>query len=85
MTKKIMATLVTVYDNGDTVLESPCKLDLMTHQIVRIGNRKVIRSPYRNSQIDDNVKILTKEYIRFRDNTTAPVKLSGKTTCFFHI
>lgn len=85
MKKEIMATLVTIWDNGDTILESPCKLDLMTHQIIHIGNRKVICSPYRNNQIDDNVEILTKEYIRFRDNTTAPVKLSGKTTCFFLI
>jgi hypothetical protein len=67
------ATYVTEWDDGETVLESPCIVNLLTHEITSIGKRKIIRSSYSNSNLDDNVEILDREYIRFSDGTEIDV------------
>lgn len=67
------ATYITKWDDGRTVLESPCIVDLVSHEIIHIGNRRIVQSPYSPSELDDNVEILDEQYIQFKDGTTADV------------
>lgn len=67
------ATYITEWDDGRTVLESPCIVDLLSHEVIHIGNRRIIQSPYSASEIDDNVEILDRQYIHFKDGTISDV------------
>ena len=67
------ATYITEWDDGRTVLESPCIVDLVSHEIIHIGNRRIVKSEYLPSELDDNIEILDKQYIQFKDGTTADV------------
>lgn len=67
------ATYITEWDDGRTVLESPCIVDLVSHEILHIGNRHIVQSEYAPSELDDNIEILDKQYIQFKDGTTADV------------
>lgn len=67
------ATYITEWDDGETILESPCIVDLLSHKIIHIGNRRIIQSPYSESELDDNIEILDKQYIQFKDGTIADV------------
>ena len=69
MKTEVRATYVTEWDDGETVLESPCKVNLITHEIIQMGNRKIIQSPYTNRELDDNIEILDEQYIRFPNGT----------------
>lgn len=60
-------------ENGRTILESPCKVNLITHKILHIGRRKIICSPYPNRVLDDYVEHLDAEYVRFADGTCCNV------------
>lgn len=60
-------------ENGRTILESPCKVNLITHEILHIGRRKIICSPYPNRVLDDYVEHLDAEYVRFADGTCCNV------------
>ena len=73
MKTEVKATYVTEWDDGETVLESPCKVNLIKHEVLHIGRRKIIQSPYTNSQIDDAVESLDEEYVRFSDGTCCNV------------
>lgn len=73
MKTEVRAKYVTEWDDGETVLESPCKVNLITHEVLHIGRRKIIQSPYTNSQIDDCVESLDEEYVRFPDGTCCNV------------
>ena len=61
------------WDDGRTILESPCKVNLITHEILHIGRRKIICSPYPNRVLDDYVEHLDAEYVRFADGTCCNV------------
>ena len=67
------ALYVTEWDDGETVLESPCKVDLTSHEIIHVGKRRIIQSPYTDTELDDNIEILDAQYIQFPDGTTADV------------
>ena len=67
------ATYITEWDDGRTVLESPCIVDLVSHEIIHIGNRRIVKSEYSPSELGDNIEILDKQYIQFKDGTTADV------------
>ena len=73
MKTEVRAKYITEWDGGETVLESPCKVNLVTHEILSIGKRKVIQSPYSNKELDDCVEVLDEEYIRFPDGTCCDV------------
>lgn len=73
MKAEVRATYVTEWDDGETVLESPCKVNVFTHEVLHIGRRKIIQSPYTNSQIDEAVESLDEEYVRFSDGTCSNV------------
>ena len=73
MKVEVKAKYVTEWDDGETVLESPCKVNLITHEILSIGKRKIIQSPYTNRTLDDNVECLDEEYIQFADGTCCDV------------
>lgn len=64
---------ITEWDDGRTVLESPCIVDLVSHEIIHIGNRRIVQSEYTPSELDDNIEILDKQYIQFKDGTKADV------------
>ena len=67
------AKYVTEWDDGETILESPCKVNLITHEILHIGKRKIIQSPYSNRNLDDCVENLDEEYVKFPDGTRCDV------------
>ena len=46
MKAEVRAKYITKWDDGRTILESPCKVNLITHEILHIGRRKIICSPY---------------------------------------
>ena len=56
-----------------TAEPSPCIVDLVSHEIIHIGNRRIVKSEYSPSELDDNIEILDKQYIQFKDRTTADV------------
>lgn len=45
MKAEVRAKYITKWDDGRTILESPCKVNLITHEILHIGRRKIICSP----------------------------------------
>lgn len=49
------AIYITEWDDGRTVLESPCIVDLVSHEIIHIGNRSIVQSEYAPSELDDNI------------------------------
>lgn len=67
------ATYITEWDDGRTVLESPCIVDLISHEIIHIGNRRIVQNEYTPSELDDNIEILDKQYVQFKDGTIADV------------
>lgn len=67
------ATYVTEWDDGETVLESPCEVNLLSHEIISIGQRSIIQSPYTEENVDDFVESLDEEYIRFGNGEIADV------------
>ena len=67
------ALYITEWDDGETVLESPCKVNLITHEIVDVGKRKIIQSPYDNDELDDCIEILDEQYVKFTDGTVSDV------------
>lgn len=73
MKAEVRAKYITEWDDGRTILESPCKVNLITHEILHIGRRKIICSPYPNRVLDDYVKHLDAEYVRFADGTCCNV------------
>ena len=70
---EVRAKYITKWDDGRTILESPCKVNLITHEILHIGRRKIICSPYPNRVLDDYVEHLDAEYVRFADGTCCNV------------
>lgn len=76
------AKYVTEWDEGETVLESSCKVDMLSHEILHIGNRKIIQSPYKNSELDDCVEELWEEYVKFPDGSCADVVDSSEEWSF---
>lgn len=73
MKAEVRAKYITKWDDGRTILESPCKVNLITHKILHIGRRKIICSPYPNRVLDDYVEHLDAEYVRFADGTCCNV------------
>lgn len=73
MKAEVRAKYITKWDDGRTILESPCKVNLITHIILHIGRRKIICSPYPNRVLDDYVEHLDAEYVRFADGTCCNV------------
>ena len=73
MKAEVSAKYITKWDDGRTILESPCKVNLITHEILHIGRRKIICSPYPNRVLDDYVEHLDAEYVRFADGTCCNV------------
>ena len=67
------AKYVTEWDDGETILESSCKVNMLSHEILHIGNRKIVQSPYKNSVLDDCVEILSEEYVKFPDGSCVDV------------
>lgn len=63
MKAEVRAKYITKWDDGRTILESPCKVNLITHEILHIGRRKIICSPYPNRVLDDYVEHLDAEYM----------------------
>lgn len=64
------AIYITEWDDGRTVLESPCIVDLVSHEIIHIGNRRIVQSEYAPSELDDNIEILDKQYIQRKKSTS---------------
>lgn len=62
MKAEVRAKYITKWDDGRTILESPCKVNLITHEILHIGRRKIICSPYPNRVLDDYVEHLMRKY-----------------------
>lgn len=73
MKAEVRAKYITKWDDGRTILESPCKVNLITHKILHIGRRKIICSPYPNRVLDDYAEHLDAEYVRFADGTCCNV------------
>ena len=73
MEKPIKADYVTVWDGGETVIASRCIVDTEEKKITRIFKKRVVDSPYPNSQVDGAVENLDEEYILFDDGTRYPV------------
>lgn len=65
----IDAKYVTIWDDGDTIIESECRLNLITHSIIEIGKREIIKSPYNENIIDDFIDILEEEFIVLSDGS----------------
>lgn len=80
MKAEVRAKYITKWDDGRTILESPCKVNLITHKILHIGRRKIICSPYPNRVLDDYVEHLDAEYVRFADGTCCNV-VDYQSTC----
>lgn len=78
------ATYITEWDDGRTVLESPCIVDLVSHEIIHIGNRRIVQSEYTPSELDDNIEILDKQYIQFQDRAIADVVNYDEDWSFRH-
>ena len=66
MKAEVRAKYITKWDDGRTILESPCKVNLITHEILHIGRRKIICSPYPNRVLDDYVEHLDAKFVSYK-------------------
>ena len=76
------AKYITEWDDGETIITSNCKIDVLNHTIIQISSKRKIESPIANDLIDDTIEILDSQYILFPDGTTFPVINKNDTWTF---
>ena len=80
---EMTANYVAIWDEGETIVESPCVINLISHEVISVDNarRTIIQSPYKEDELDQSVSKLSEEYIKFDNGLT--VKVIGAYVDFY--
>ena len=72
---EMTATYVTIWDGGKTIMESPCVINLISHEVVSVDDarRTIVQSPHKENEIDQEVSQLSEEYIKFANGLAVEV------------
>lgn len=72
---EMTATYVAIWDGGETIIESPCVINLVSHEVISVDDarRTIIQSPHNEDVIDQEVSQLSEEHIKFVNGLTIEV------------
>lgn len=72
---EMTATYVAIWDGGETIIEAPCVINLISHEVVSVDDtrRTIARSSYDKGKVDQELSQLSGEQIKFENGLTVEV------------